>query len=620
MKSLNLGILAHVDAGKTSLTERLLFESGVISALGSVDKGSTRTDSLELERQRGITIKSAVVSFRVGDLKINLIDTPGHPDFIAEVERALSVLDAVVLVVSAVEGVQPQTRVLMRTLKKLRIPTLLFVNKIDRMDARELELVADIKTKLFSDVVVMDSVERIGSRDAVVVAVEQARVDRARVAAMQTCPVFFGSALTGVGVRELTQGFEKYLAPSRNDSALLSAVVFKIERGQRGEKIAYMRMYSGELHTRSQLELQRTDTNGAAVSVAAKVTGMQLFQDGETVEAHTAKAGDIVKVWGLGECLIGDYVGELPAGKLSAQFARPSLEAVVVSDKTEDRAKLHQALMMLSEQDPLIQVRQNEQGVLSVRLYGEVQREVIKTMLHDEHGISVSFEKTQTIYIEKPRGVGEAFASRHDKDNFFMATLGFRIELGNPGGGVVFRPGVGVGSLPVAFLKAVEDTVHRTLQQGLYGWEVTDCIVALTHVGYDAVLSTGGDFRNLTPLLVMEALQKAGTAIFEPLNHFELDTPATTLAVVLQSLSAAEARIDHMPASQHDVVRIEGVIPVRRVVDFERNVPDLTGGEGMFTAEFGGYAKVTGAPPMRERTDNNPLNREEYLRRTLKRS
>lgn|GEM_PF-1083350 len=527
-------------------------------------------------------------------------------------------LDAVVLVVSAVEGVQPQTRVLMRALKKLRIPTLLFVNKIDRMGARDSELVADIQTKLFSDVMVMNSVTNLGGRDATVTDVKHASIDRARVAAMQVCPLFFGSALTGVGVQELMRGLEQYLVSGRKETSL-SAVVFKIERGQRGEKVAYVRMYGGELHMRSQLELHRTDVNGTAMSITTKVTAMQLFQEGKTVETHTARVGDIVKVWGLGDCLIGDYMGELPAGRMSAQFARPSLEAVVASDKTDDRAKLHRALMTLSEQDPLIQVRQNEQGVQSVQLYGEVQREIIKTVLRDEHGIDAHFEKTQTIDIEKPHGVGEAFASLHDKGNFFMATLGFRIEPGELDSGIVFRPGVGVGSLPVAFLKAVEDTVYRTLRQGLYGWEVTDCVVELTHVGYDAVLSTGGDFRNLTPLLVMEALQKAGTAVFEPLNHFDFDVPATVLAATLQSLSTAEARIDYMLAPQHGIVHIEGAMPVRRTVDFERSVPDLTGGEGVFAAEFGGYAKVNGAPPVRPRTDNNPLNREEYLRRTLKR-
>src|SRR5882762_1816310 len=167
MRTLNLGILAHVDAGKTSLTERLLFAAGVIDELGRVDDGNTQTDSLALERQRGITIKAAVVSFVVGDVTVNLIDTPGHPDFIAEVERVLSVLDGAVLVVSAVERVQAQTRVLMRTLRRLRIPTLIFVNKIDRRGARYDGTLRHIAQKLSAAIVPMGSVRDLGSRDAV---------------------------------------------------------------------------------------------------------------------------------------------------------------------------------------------------------------------------------------------------------------------------------------------------------------------------------------------------------------------------------------------------------------------------------------------------------------------
>src|SRR6185436_2966964 len=166
MRTLNLGILAHVDAGKTTLTERLLYTAGAIDHVGSVDAGTTQTDSLELERERGITIRSAVASFFVGDLAVNLVDTPGHPDFIAEVERVLGVLDGAVLVLSAVEGVQPQTRILMRALQRLRVPTLLFVNKIDRAGADVERVLEAVRRRLTPDVLPMGAVARLGSRAA----------------------------------------------------------------------------------------------------------------------------------------------------------------------------------------------------------------------------------------------------------------------------------------------------------------------------------------------------------------------------------------------------------------------------------------------------------------------
>src|SRR3954449_7103358 len=252
MRTLNLGILAHVDAGKTSLTERLLHAAGVIDELGSVDDGNTQTDSLALERQRGITIKAAVVSFPIRDVTVNLIDTPGHPDFIAAVERVLSVLDGAVLVISAVEGVQAQTRVLMRALQRLHIPTLIFVNKIDRRGAQPERLLESIAEKLTPAIIAMGSAGELGSRSAVYVpygpddaeftarlvelladhddALLAAYVNGATtisyrrlrsVLAAQTKqarvhPVFFGSAITGAGIDALIAGVKELLHPEGN--------------------------------------------------------------------------------------------------------------------------------------------------------------------------------------------------------------------------------------------------------------------------------------------------------------------------------------------------------------------------------------------------------------------
>src|SRR6266545_3435539 len=267
-KTLNFGILAHVDAGKTTLTERLLYAAGVIDEIGSVDDGTTQTDSLPLERQRGITIKSAVVSFAIGDVTVNLIDTPGHPDFIAEVERALSVLDGAVLVISAVEGVQPQTRILMRALQRLRVPALMFVNKIDRRGAGHERLLPEISERLTPAIIAMGSAGELGTPaagftpwdgadagfaarlaaalaehdDAIMAAYvgDEASVSYGRLReelAAQTNralvhPVFFGSAITGAGVDSLMSGIAELLpAADRDVDGPVSGSVFKIERG-----------------------------------------------------------------------------------------------------------------------------------------------------------------------------------------------------------------------------------------------------------------------------------------------------------------------------------------------------------------------------------------------------
>ena len=254
-KLLNLGILAHVDAGKTTLTERLLYAAGVIDAVGSVDKGTTRTDSLALEQQRGITIKSAVVSFPVDDVTVNLIDTPGHPDFIAEVERVLSVLDGCVLVISAVEGVQPQTRILMRALQRLEVPTLLFVNKIDRAGADPERVLDEIEQRLTpTSCRWAGRRARYASRVVRVVRARRRR-PRRRARAGRLHPVFFGSAITGAGVEEVRGGIAHLPAGPRGDGeGPLSACVFKIERGPDGDRIAYTRVFSGSVKVRDRLD------------------------------------------------------------------------------------------------------------------------------------------------------------------------------------------------------------------------------------------------------------------------------------------------------------------------------------------------------------------------------
>lgn len=631
MNSLNIGILAHVDAGKTSLTERLLFNAGAIETLGSVDKGNTQTDSMALEQKRGITIKSAVTSFDAGKRKVNLIDTPGHPDFIAEVERALSVLDAVILVISAVEGIQPQTRVIMRTLKKLRIPTLIFINKIDRMGARSDELVEDIRTKLFPDLLVMNTVTHIGTRQAQVADVLQ-EFPTPQIGTMRTCPIFFGSAMTGVGVPELIRALEVCLEPKGSHDLSLSGVVFKIERGTHDEKIAFVRLYSGQLHVRSTIQIHRVDTDGKSEPLKGKITAMQLFKSGTTIKTTTATQNDIVKVWGLANCRINDYIGQPPTHMPQAHFARPSLEVVIASVRPEDRVRLRTALRMMSEHDPLIFVCQNEhEGTLSVQLYGEVQKEVIQDILATDFHIDVEFKETTTICVERVDGTGEA-VEIGKRQGPFLATIGLHIKPAPINTGVQFRVSTEVlGTMPAAFFKAVEDTVYETLRQGLYGWQVIDCIVTMTRTGYlprqshsharfdKSMSSTGADFRGLTPLVLMAALKQAGTIVHEPLSCFELTVPTTVLAQTLQSLAIAEAKIERMPIPESGIVHIEGTIPVRRTIDFARGVPNLTQGDGTFTVEFGGYQKALGVAPSRSRADNNPLNREEYLRRIARR-
>ncbi len=659
--TLNLGILAHVDAGKTTLTERLLFAAGMIEEIGSVDDGTTQSDSLTLERQRGITIKAAVASFAIGDVAVNLIDTPGHPDFIAEVERALSVLDGAVLVISAVEGVQPQTRILMRALQRLRVPAVMFVNKIDRRGAGYGRLLHYISERLTPAIVPLGRVGGLGTRAACVtpcdstdagfaarlaeVLAEQSepimaayvhdgppvpylRLRRelaAQVGRGIVYPVFFGSALTGAGVDALMSGIAELLPVAGSDlGGPASGHVFKIERGPAGEKVAYVRMFSGRVRTRDRVRFGQDR--------ARKVTAVSVFDGGPAARRESVSAGQIGKLWGLTEIRVGDVVGTRPSPAQRHRFAPPTLETVVIPRDPDQSRALAAAFAQLAEQDPLINVRHDAvRREIYVSLYGEVQKEVIGATLADDFGLEVSFRETTTICIERLAGSGAAVERLREAPNPFLATIGLRVGPAAVGSGVTFRIEVELGSMPIAFFRATEDTVRETLRQGIYGWGTPDCTVTMTHSGYlgkhslghqrfnKSMSSTGEDYRKLTPLVLMTALRRAGTMVCEPIHRFRLDAPASALGPLLAGLARLRA-VPRAHVTQQASLTLEGDIPAARVHELRRELPALTRGDGVLECAFDRYEPVTGTIPTRPRTDDNPLNRDEYLQRVMRRA
>ncbi|GAA2012747.1 tetracycline resistance ribosomal protection protein Otr(A) [Catenulispora yoronensis] len=671
MPTVNIGILAHVDAGKTSLTERLLFETGVIARLGSVDAGTTQTDRGEIERRRGITIKSAVAAFEVGDLRVNLIDTPGHSDFVAEVERALGVLDGAVLVLSAVEGVQAHTRRLMKTLRRLRVPTLLFVNKVDRVGAREAELLADVRRLLTPAAVAVSAVEGVGTRTAVVrpaaladgdaaerlaerddgilAALVEDRVPgerelgkrelwerelwaalAAQTARGEAYPVYFGSAMTGVGVGELIAGVRELLPRAGGDAeAALRGTVFAIERGRAGEKTAYVRVHDGVLRARDRTEygtVTGLEVVGVGGSGGGRGGGAGAGAGGggdaggggaSGGGAGVAGPGDIARIRGLGGLQVGDRFGDDPEGRSTAavrsDFATPSLETVVRA-ADGDATRLHAALVEMADQDPLINTRARPGGESSVLLYGEVQKEVIAATLAEEYGVEAVFEASRTVYTERPIGVGE---HREDMNHYpstrFRATLGFRVEPGPTGSGRVFRYETELGALPPVFHRTTEETVLHALEQGLDGWAVTDVAVTMVHSGFCSVTSVAGDYRKLAPFVLMRALAAARTTVHEPCHAFELDIPADTVSPVLSALIAHEAEIE---ASEGGTATwtLRGSLPARTVQEIEKVLPGLTRGEAVWLSHAAGDRPVRTRPEARARTDGNPGDLDAYLR------
>ncbi|MBE7129032.1 tetracycline resistance ribosomal protection protein [Bacillus mycoides] len=645
MTTINIGIVAHVDAGKTSLTERILYETNVIKEVGRVDSGNTQTDSMELERQRGITIKASVVSFFIDDLKVNVIDTPGHADFIAEVERSFRVLDGAILVISAVEGVQAQTKILMRTLQKLNIPTILFVNKIDRSGANTEKVVKQIKELLSNEASPFYSVENEGTKDARIIEYKSYDDCMERLAPFNESllesyvnneiipdallrkelekqiqqanvfPIFFGSAMTGIGVTELLKNISALIPATKSaQDETLSGVVFKIERESSGEKIAYVRLFSGCLHVRKYVDIQRSES----LSHKEKIKKMCIFHNGNAVQASTVHSGEFCKVWGLTNIKIGDIIGKRTDYIKDIHFAEPQMEAAIEAVQKERIHDLYAALMELCEEDPLIKVWKDDvHNELYIRLFGEVQKEVIETTLYEKYNLQVTFSNTRVVCIEKPIGIANSFDVMGEKENPFYATIGFKVERGALNSGITYNLGVELGSLPLAFHKAIEDTVFQTLKQGLFGWEVTDIIVTLTHTGYASPVTTASDFRNLTPLVLMDALKQAKTCVFEPINEFELTVPEHAISTAMYKLAAIPATFAE-PTLHNDSYHLTGSLPVAKTEDFKRMLHSFTEGKGIFITKPTGFTKLTAPFPTRKRVDYNPLNRKDYLLRVLK--
>lgn len=650
---INIGILAHIDAGKTSLTERLLYNHKAIKKLGSVDAGSTQTDGNSLERERGITIRSAVAAFASGKLQVNLVDTPGHPDFIAEVDRALAVLDGAILVVSAVEGVQAQTIALMKSLRANHIPTLVFINKIDRMGARSAEVIAEISKRLdlalipqnkaiiegskhayVENVILNDSdyqqlvIETIAEHDLDILQqvidgkkLTKLQIDTALKKAVKAniiSPVFVGSALADIGIDDLSKGI-KNLLPSQISSissAQLDGHVFAVNRLPDGTRQAYIKLNGGKISLREQVEWSQIDKDGHIQQLTAKITqldviGAKLFNLGQN---SPLTQGAIGCVSGLTGIRVGAKFGNAQTDLKTQNFLPPTLESVVTPLIEGTEQQLYSGLIALADEDPFIQVNLKADGIASVLLYGEVQKEVIIDRLLQEFGVKAVFANTTPIFVERPLHKGAAEQCLDPiRNNDFWATIGLIVESNPFGTGNSYVSEVKWGQMAPSFYKAIEASVNATLNQGLYGWPVTDCNVRLVKLGHVNPISQVADFKGLLPIVLLKALQQAQTQIYEPCQLFELETPDHNLGNILGFLSINEAHVKHTQQINKTNWLINGELPSRCLQPIAEGLPFLSNGEARLTTSYGQDRLYKKPTPHRERNDGNPLNYKQYM-------
>ena len=634
MKIINLGILAHVDAGKTTLTESLLYTSGAIAEPGSVDKGTTRTDTMNLERQRGITIQTAVTSFQWEDVKVNIIDTPGHMDFLAEVYRALSVLDGAVLVISAKDGVQAQTRILFHALQKMNIPTIIFINKIDQNGIDLQRVYQSIKDKLTSDMIVMQEVslspqismtdisdldkwdmiisgsdellERYVAEDSLdIQELQYEKCKRTRCCSL--FPVYHGSAKDNLGTEKLIEAItETFITETDDIQSELCGYVFKVEYTERKKRLSYLRLYHGTLHLRDTLLLSKKKK--------IKITEMCIPSNGEIVPADHACPGEIV-ILADDTLKLNDILGneKLLPHKTRIDNPMPLLRTTVEPQKPEQRETLLNALAEIADTDPLLHFDiDTVTHEIMLSFLGKVQLEVICSLLEEKYHVGVVMKEPSVIYLERPLRKAEYTIHIEVPPNPFWASVGLSIEPLPIGSGVQYESRVSLGYLNQSFQNAVMEGVLYGCEQGLYGWKVTDCKICFEYGLYYSPVSTPADFRLLSPIVLEQALKKAGTELLEPYLHFEIYAPQEYLSRAYHDAPRYCADIVSTQIKNDEVI-LKGEIPARCIQEYRNDLTYFTNGQGVCLTELKGYQPAIGKFICQPRRPNSRIDKVRHM-------
>ena len=634
MNIINIGILAHVDAGKTTLTESLLYASGTISEPGSVEKGTTRTDTMFLERQRGITIQTAVTSFQWHRCKVNIVDTPGHMDFLAEVYRSLAVLDGAILVLSAKDGVQAQTRVLFHALRKLNIPTIIFINKIDQVGIDLEGVYQSVRDKLSADIIIKQTVSLsskitltentsaevwdsvIENNDELLAKYiagesisqkELAQEEQRRVQDASLLPVYHGSAKNGLGIQQLMDAvIGLFQSTKEQGSAALCGRVFKVEYTDCGQRLVYLRLYSGTLRLR--------DTVALAGREKLKITEMRIPSKGEIVRTDTAHKGEIV-ILPSDSLRLNDILGDktqLPR-EMWSDVPFPILRTTITPKTAEQRDRLLDALTQIADTDPLLHYEvDSTTHEIILSFLGRMQLEVVSALLTEKYKIETAVKEPTVIYLERPLKVASHTIHIEVPPNPFWASIGLSVTPLPLGSGVKYESRVSLGYLNQSFQNAVMDGIRYGLGQGLYGWNVTDCKICFEYGLYYSPVSTPADFRSLAPIVLEQALKKSGTQLLEPYLSFTLYAPQEYLSRAYHDAPKYCATIETAQIKKDEVV-FTGEIPARCIQAYRTDLAFYTNGRSVCLTELKGYQATVGEPVIQPRRPNSRLDKVRHM-------
>ena len=603
-KVLTLGIFAHANAGKTTITEHLLYHMNVIDSIGRVDSGNTVTDNMKVEQERGITVRDSIVSFELGDKNIQLIDTPGHVDFSAEVERAINVLDGAVLVISGVEGLEAQTYTIWRALQEKNVPVIIFINKMDRKGADfdkvvaelqnnlkiptltlkhvyqdekgELSIVSSKKEDILEEVSIIDdeTLEKyLGGEEIDKKWLESKLMDLTQN--NKIYPIIGGSALTDKGIEDLIECISKYLPTTKkNNEDELSAYVFMVRVDDNG-KNAYVKVLNGNINNRDVINIDEETTG--------KIKNIMIPNGSKMKVVDSAYSGDIAIINGL-DVKCGQLIGNNKGLDKYISFVKPLLTMEINPIDKKDTIELMKALRILNEEDPYLNVRYNERtNSIYCSLMGEVQAQIVKTMLEDRFNIKVNIENPIIIHKEVPMISATAKAS-------YTCVSGIELEVSplERGSGFRYVSKLSTDFMHLKYQRQIERLIYYYSKQGLKGWELTDMEVALIGGQFDSMGSDPSHFNIITPLALFRCLKKANMKLLEPISSYIITFPEEYLSNVIK-LITSKGGIYRITNNYSGETTIEGEAPAANMMNFPLELSMNTSGRATYTSYISRY-------------------------------
>ena len=630
---ISVGILAHVDAGKTTLSEGILYLTGQIRKLGRVDHGDAFLDMYTLERSRGITIFSKQANFVLGDKQVTLLDTPGHVDFSAEMERTLQVLDYAILVVSGADGVQGHTRTLWNLLARYQVPTFIFINKMDQDGTNRQDRLAELKRKLSGECVDFteageEFLEELSMCDETVMEsyLENGKITTGQIQTLirerKVFPCYFGSALKLEGVQELLDGLEKYMdgpVSGTHAEEAFGAKVYKISRDSQGSRLTHMKITNGVLKVKEILEYMAEEE-----LLQEKVNQIRIYSGDKYEMVQEAEKGCICAVTGLTRTYPGQGLGMQQSS--SAPILEPVLNYRVELPEGCDVHRMLQNFRQLEEEDPMLRVVWNEEaGEIQVQLMGEVQTEILQSLVKERFDVDISFGSGNIVYKETIKniveGVGHFEPLRH------YAEVHLILEPGEPGSGITIDTICSEDVLDKNWQRLILTHVLEREHRGvLTGSVLTDVKITLASGRAHLKHTEGGDFRQAVYRAIRQGLMQAENVLLEPYYAFRLEIPSEMTGRALTDIQRMNGEFDG-PETEDDMAVVTGSAPVSEMQDYQREVTTYSRGRGKLFCTLKGYfpchnqdevVEAIGYDP--ERDVENPIMAIENLSATTLRN